>query len=69
MDFVCRLVNFIPHWANWLVKVLGEFFLGNEFNSLYLQGEFFGLVKLTSGLENPGYSLPEGQAGNLTVLW
>ena len=31
-----------------------------------LPRNFFGLVKMTSGLMHTGYSLPEAQAGKLT---
>ena len=49
MDFAVGLVDLIPHLLEGQVKVLGEFFCTS------LQKNFFGLVKMASGLVHPGY--------------
>ena len=64
MDFVYGLVDFILHLP---VKVLGE--LLEEINLIHDTCEtFLGLVKITSRLAHPGYSLPKGQAAYLNFL-
>ena len=53
------LGDVILHLPNRLAKVLGEFF--EEINLIHCTCKnLFGLVKVTSGLAYPIYSLPDG---------
>ena len=67
VDFPVSLVDLILYLPDWQVKVLGEYFF-EEINLIHCTWKnFFGLVKITSGLLHSGYSLPEGLAGKLNL--
>ena len=67
VDFAVGLVDFILHLPDGEVKVLGEFFLRKLIIHRSCEN-FFRPVKITSGLGDPGYSFPEGQAGKLNFV-
>ena len=68
VDFVVRLVDFILHLPDGLVKVFGEIF--SEINSQEhcKTSKIFGLVDMTSGLVHLGYSLPERAGLKIKLL-
>ena len=62
VDFATGLMSSVFNLANGQVKFFGEFTVINPAN----QKKFFGLYKVTLGLVDSSYSLPEWQAVKLT---
>ena len=58
VNIAVGLVDFILHLPDGQVKILGSHTYKN----------FFGLVKMNSGLVQPGYSLPKREAGKLNFF-
>ena len=64
VDFATGLMNSVLNLPDGQVKFLGEFTVINP----ALQKKFFGLYKVTLGLVDSSYSLPEWQTVKLTFF-